>query len=160
MKCVDRLIYISIFISMVSMIINVAITITNTPDFIKTSNNQTFHSNTINFTTKGDVFFIEDLHTLNYSPILHKRSYTTRIIEGEKSKLFMNYQINFYDKDLITFSNINLPNGKNFKDSIDIETHNLQHLDKEIVKIIYQEDGVLCYNTLLDGNIKCLTRKI
>ncbi|MGR5380502.1 hypothetical protein [Vibrio harveyi] len=160
MKCVDRLIYISIFISMVSMIINVAITITNTPDFIKTSNNQTFHSNTINFTTKGDVFFIEDLHTLNYSPILHKRSYTTRIIEGEKSKLFMNYQINFYDKDLITFSNINLPNGKKFKDSIDIETHNLQHLDKEIVKIIYQEDGVLCYNTLLDGNIKCLTRKI
>lgn len=145
---------------MVSMIINVAITITNTPDFIKTSNNQTFHSNTINFTTKGDVFFIEDLHTLNYSPILHKRSYTTRIIEGEKSKLFMNYQINFYDKDLITFSNINLPNGKNFKDSINIETHNLQHLDKEIVKIIYQEDGVLCYNTLLDGNIKCLTRKI
>ncbi|WP_447472782.1 hypothetical protein [Vibrio harveyi] len=159
MKCVDRLIYISIFISMVSMIINVAITITNTPDFIKTSNNQTFHSNTINFTTKGDVFFIEDLHTLNYSPILHKRSYTTRTIEGEKSKLFMNYQINFYDKDLITFSNINLPNGKNFKDSIDIETHNLQYLDKEIVKIIYQEDGVLCYNTLLDGNIKCLTRK-
>ena len=145
---------------MVSMIINVAITITNTPDFIKTSNNQTFHSNTINFTTKGDVFFIEDLHTLNYSPILHKRSYTTRTIEGEKSKLFMNYQINFYDKDLITFSNINLPNGKIFKDSIDIETHNLQYLDKEIVKIIYQEDGVLCYNTLLDGNIKCLTRKI
>ncbi|SQA39831.1 Uncharacterised protein [Vibrio harveyi] len=72
----------------------------------------------------------------------------------------MNYQINFYDKDLMTFSNINLPNGKNFKDSIDIETHNLQHLDKEIIKIIYQEGGVLCYNTLLDGNIKCLTRKI
>ncbi|SQA39830.1 Uncharacterised protein [Vibrio harveyi] len=59
MKYVDRLMYISIFISMVSVIINVAITITNTPDFIKTSNNQTFHSNTINFTTKGDVFLLK-----------------------------------------------------------------------------------------------------
>ncbi|HAV1389768.1 hypothetical protein [Vibrio parahaemolyticus] len=159
MKCVDKAIFVSIFMSILSITINIIIIITDAPDFMKLNNSQLYHSSAINFTEKGDVTFTEDFHTLSYNPIFQNKSYTTRKIEGEDSNLFMSYQINFYDKNLMTFTNISLPNGINMKDNNEVEAHNLKHLDQEVVKIIHQDKEVLCYNTLIDSSVKCLNRK-
>ncbi|CAK6716850.1 hypothetical protein HORM4_950080 [Vibrio harveyi] len=162
MKFVDKLLPFFCLLTILLAIANIILVQSDIPSFITKKENQLYYSNTIYFTIGGDVTFSEDYHTLNYHSYLPVKSYTSRRFDDHESSLFMSYQLHFYDKKFITFTNINFtPENNSIAKGkmIEVEAHGLSHMKKEVLMIVYRNNNVLCYTESLDGNVKCLTQR-
>ncbi|ODY89612.1 hypothetical protein [Vibrio parahaemolyticus] len=162
MKFVDRLLAIFFILALLLAIANIVLVQSDIPSFIKNKGSQLYYGNTVHFTISGDVIFSEDYHTLNYHTYIPRKSYTSRRFYDQEDSLFMSYQLHFYDKSFITFTDISFPTGNNSIDKskmIEVEAHNLNYMKREVLKIIHSNNNVLCYTKSLDGDVKCVTQR-
>jgi|GEM_PF-6112994 hypothetical protein len=140
---------------------NVLLRLSDMPDFMNGENSQLFHGETLNVTLNGDIFLIEDYHTINYRLFFNQKSHTSRVIDGGKRDLYFSYFTDFYSDDLVQFTEFSLPIDKPMPADqiIQVEAHAMRRLNNEMLQIIYHNSKAVCYVKLLDGSVKCITRR-
>lgn len=160
MISVDRLFKVFLCLAIATTIFNVVVKYKDSPQFMDGRSSQLYYSDNLNFKLNGDVFFIEDYHTVNYRMFFNKKSHSSRVISGEEKGVYFSYFADFYTNNLVQFTEFTLPNGTvGDKKVIEVEAHALRRLNNELLQIIHWNKKVLCYTKLLEGGIKCIIRR-
>ena len=158
---VNRLLLVFCSLACLATLTNVALKIADVPDFMNGKTSQLFYSGTLNVTLSGDVFLIEDYHTINYRLFFNQKSHTSRVIEDGQQGLYFSYFADFYSDNLVQFTKFALPVDApmSANNVIQVEAHAMRRLNNEILQIIHHNHKVLCYTKLLEGGVKCITRR-
>ncbi|MCG9578232.1 hypothetical protein OPW39_16870 [Vibrio europaeus] len=158
---VNRVLLVFFSLAGLATLTNVALKIADVPDFMNGKTSQLFYSGTLNVTLSGDVFLIEDYHTINHRLFFNQKSHTSRVIENGQRGLYFSYFTDFYSDNLVQFTEFSLPIDAPMpaNNVIQVEAHAMRRLNNEMLQIIHHNRKVLCYTKLLEGGVKCITRR-
>ncbi|WP_235676540.1 MULTISPECIES: hypothetical protein [unclassified Vibrio] len=138
---------------------NVALKLRDTPTFMNGQSSQLYYAQTLNVTLKGDVFSIEDFHTVNHRPFFNLKSHTSRVVDDDPQAMHFSYFTEFYSDRLVQFSEFSRPIGGGANRAIPVEAHAMHRMNSETLQVIHHNRKVLCYTKLLEGGVKCITRR-
>ncbi|NOI56405.1 hypothetical protein [Vibrio coralliilyticus] len=160
MMSADNWLKLSLLLALLTTLANVTLKVRDRPSFMDGESSQLYYSNSANYRPNGDVYYIEDFHTLDAQMFFRNKSYTSRMIAGEDKAIHFSYLAEFYSHNLVQFSQFSLDSElPGVQKVVDVEAHSLGRLTSETLQIIHQQGPVLCYMKLLEGSVKCVVRR-
>lgn len=158
---VNKILIAFCFLAGVATLTNVMLKVADVPDFMNGKTIQLFYGSTLNVKLSGDVFLSEDYHTINHRLFFNQKSHTSHVIEGEQKGLYFSYFTDFYSDNLVQFTEFSFPIDAQLNSNkvTQVEAHAMRRFNNEMLQIIYHNRKVLCYTKLLEGGVKCITRR-
>ena len=128
------------------------------PDFMSGQTSQLFYSNNLDFTLKGDIYFYEDYQTMNCGVFNFEKSHMSRFIYGDKQAVYTSYFVDFSNDNFMYLHDMTRESNKVAQPSmIQTEAHTLRGKNNRILPIVFSNDKVVCYSSLIEGGVKCLS---